>query len=246
MHFHLPKPLHGWREFVGEVGIIVVGVLIALGAEQVVEMIGWRDRANSARQSLHGELTDHYENAVEWRTVEPCIDAQLDRLEAGLMASGNRVQPATAFHERESSWTFALRVPRRPYADSVWQSVLAEGVSSHLAEADRITLGLHYREAHDVDELNKRLTDDATKLKSLTRPIALDASSRLSMLQSIDDARYTNDLMGLMSGQLVGFVTQLRMVPAKPFSIEQSGTALFCRAHHLPLRAFSEATKPLR
>ena len=81
MHFHLPKPLHGWREFLGEVGIIVVGVLIALGAEQVVEMIGWRDRASSARQSLRGELADHYEDAVEWRTVEPCIDAQLDRLE---------------------------------------------------------------------------------------------------------------------------------------------------------------------
>jgi len=32
MHFHLPKPLHGWREFAGEVGIIVIGVLIALGA----------------------------------------------------------------------------------------------------------------------------------------------------------------------------------------------------------------------
>jgi hypothetical protein len=31
MHFHLPKPLHGWREFAGEVGIIVVGVLIARG-----------------------------------------------------------------------------------------------------------------------------------------------------------------------------------------------------------------------
>jgi hypothetical protein len=30
MHFHLPKPLHGWREFAGEVGIIVIGVLIAL------------------------------------------------------------------------------------------------------------------------------------------------------------------------------------------------------------------------
>jgi type IV secretory pathway VirB2 component (pilin) len=36
MDFHLPKPL-GWREFVGEVGIIVLGVLIALGAGQVVE-----------------------------------------------------------------------------------------------------------------------------------------------------------------------------------------------------------------
>lgn len=27
MDFHLPKPLHGWREFVGEVAIIVLGVL---------------------------------------------------------------------------------------------------------------------------------------------------------------------------------------------------------------------------
>jgi hypothetical protein len=28
--FHLPKPLHGWRQFAGEVGIIVIGVLIGL------------------------------------------------------------------------------------------------------------------------------------------------------------------------------------------------------------------------
>jgi hypothetical protein len=27
VHFHLPKPLHDWREFAGEVGIIVIGVL---------------------------------------------------------------------------------------------------------------------------------------------------------------------------------------------------------------------------
>ena len=33
MHIHLPKPLHGWRAFLGEVGIIVLGVLIALAAE---------------------------------------------------------------------------------------------------------------------------------------------------------------------------------------------------------------------
>ncbi len=37
MHLHLPKPLHGWREFLGEVGIIVIGVPLALGAEKVVE-----------------------------------------------------------------------------------------------------------------------------------------------------------------------------------------------------------------
>ena len=41
--FRLPKPLHCWREFAGEVAIIVMGVLIALGAEQVV--ISFNDRS---------------------------------------------------------------------------------------------------------------------------------------------------------------------------------------------------------
>lgn len=36
MHFHLPKPLHGLHEFIGEVRIIVLRVLIALGAEQTI------------------------------------------------------------------------------------------------------------------------------------------------------------------------------------------------------------------
>ena len=42
MHFQVPKPLHGWREFAGEVGIIVVGVLIALAAAIGLKPI-WND-----------------------------------------------------------------------------------------------------------------------------------------------------------------------------------------------------------
>jgi hypothetical protein len=30
LHVQLPTPLHGWRAFVGEVGIIVLGVLVAM------------------------------------------------------------------------------------------------------------------------------------------------------------------------------------------------------------------------
>jgi hypothetical protein len=57
-HFHIPKPLHGWREFAGEVGIIVLGVLIALGAEQVVEELQWRHKVAVVRNSLTGELAN--------------------------------------------------------------------------------------------------------------------------------------------------------------------------------------------
>ena len=56
MHFHLPKPLHGWREFAGEVGIIVLGVLIALGFEQVVEDVHWRGEVREAKAALAAAL----------------------------------------------------------------------------------------------------------------------------------------------------------------------------------------------
>jgi hypothetical protein len=56
MHFHLPKPLHGWRAFAGEVGIIVIGVLIALSAERFAEYL------HNRAQVRHGEeaLTDNF------------------------------------------------------------------------------------------------------------------------------------------------------------------------------------------
>jgi len=59
MHFHLPKPLHGWREFAGEVGIIVIGVLIALGAEQGVEALHNRAQVHEAIDKLHAESMEN-------------------------------------------------------------------------------------------------------------------------------------------------------------------------------------------
>lgn len=56
MHFHLPKPLHGWREFAGEVGIIVVGVLIALGAEQIVRVLHSRADGRAFQETINHEI----------------------------------------------------------------------------------------------------------------------------------------------------------------------------------------------
>jgi len=56
MHVHLPKPLHGWREFAGEVGIIVLGVLIALGAEQAIQAIHSQREVAQFRSAVDLEL----------------------------------------------------------------------------------------------------------------------------------------------------------------------------------------------
>jgi hypothetical protein len=57
MHVHLPKPLHGWRAFFGEVAIIVLGVLIALAAEQAVESWRWHREVKETRLAADAELT---------------------------------------------------------------------------------------------------------------------------------------------------------------------------------------------
>ena len=59
MHLHLPKPPHGWREFLSEVAVIVVGISIAIGAEQTVEWFHHRSEVNEAIASLRVESNEN-------------------------------------------------------------------------------------------------------------------------------------------------------------------------------------------
>ena len=84
MHFHLPKPLHCWREFVGEVGIIVIGVLLALGAQQIVEAFNWRREVAGFRDSVREEIGVNLGAYPDRSKQKLCIKARLDELQRWL------------------------------------------------------------------------------------------------------------------------------------------------------------------
>src|ERR1700754_541098 len=77
LEIHKPKPWHGWREFLKEYLIIVVGVLTALAAEQAAESWHWRERAHEARERLRAEVAHQYLVDLEYLAIEPCLDRQL-------------------------------------------------------------------------------------------------------------------------------------------------------------------------
>lgn len=52
----LPTPLKGWRVFAGEVGVIVLGVLLALGAQQVAEDFQMRSEVREFRRTIDHEI----------------------------------------------------------------------------------------------------------------------------------------------------------------------------------------------
>ena len=104
MHFHLPKPLHGWRELAGEVGIIVLGVLIALAFEQLVDDWQWHKKVAIVRRSLMGELAnDRARWEIDLATAR-CATIDIDRLDQWAQVSGPRDTATSLRVIRTRNW----------------------------------------------------------------------------------------------------------------------------------------------
>ena len=113
MHIHLPKPLHGWRAFAGEVGIIVLGVLLALAAESAVESLHWRHKVSVIRTSLMGELAN---DRARWEvdvTDARCAERDISQLDAWAQAGGGappaapNIRPNNFFWMHSANWNLA-------------------------------------------------------------------------------------------------------------------------------------------
>src|SRR4051812_40395046 len=85
MHIHLPKPLHGWRDLLGEVGVIVIGILIALGLEQALSGVEDRRLAREASEAIDAEMREDLQRIASHLAQAPCNDRRLDEI-AGLLA----------------------------------------------------------------------------------------------------------------------------------------------------------------
>lgn len=117
MHVHLPKPLHGWRALLGEIGIIVVGVLIALSAEQLVQAIHERDDVAQLRAALRAELSDDRARWEGIRVRDRCTQQRLAALgrwlasaPLGATLSGNPYR-VFLFNMHSSAWDLAKTSP---------------------------------------------------------------------------------------------------------------------------------------
>src|SRR4051812_40023471 len=83
MEIPTPKPIHSWRDFLKEVGIIVLGIVIAIALEQLVQTWHWRGEVNIARQALAAEISANNRNFFARRiAIAPCVRRQIDAADA--------------------------------------------------------------------------------------------------------------------------------------------------------------------
>ncbi len=193
MHFHLPKPLHGWREFTGEVGIIVIGVLIALGAEQVAETWHWREQVHGGRDALRGDFINIVEDADERIAEDRCIRARLALLRNLLDANAGRL-PAMGHIGSP---------PARPWYPTSWDSLVASDVSTHMSRDDLLMFGGIAHQARGAEDSVNREIDDWAVLYTMVGPARpLAAGEAAQLRKAITDAAYRLNEIRLVAPQV--------------------------------------------
>ena len=239
------KPPHGWTAVMWELGIVTLGVLIALAAQQLVEERSWRAKVGQSTAAIRDELAKHYSWSVEWRVVEPCILVQIDSLQRRLERSGDRLDPAPVYSD-DAITRFVLRMPSKDYADGAWRAAISDGVAPRFDPKLRSQLNDHYAQAAAVQDEAQKNTEDFTSLQTLQRAIPLDPMVRYTLLERLDALRGRADFMDLQSGQMIDSIQKVGMVPdvarAKR-DVERFGTYKFCMAQGLPMRSFTDAMR---
>lgn len=185
MEIHTPKrPIHTSREFLKEVGIIVLGVLIALAAEQTVEKLHERTIASEARETIRAEARLDLGFMRDDRVLEQeCIDHRLDQIGALLARArdGALDQPPSWIGRPQTAPMFMER----------WRSALASGRTSLLSAREQERYGQLYGlfERYDQHEAHEQqIWADLRGLENWQG--ALGAPARLAFAQSLQQARY--------------------------------------------------------
>lgn len=187
------RPRDGWRVFAGEVGVIVLGVLIALGAQQVADDWAWKQKVARTNADLNAQLARNIVYAAERIAVAPCLSQRIAALGAKVAASDGRwtadpyILPGEAKAKDAVRYTLPLayRAPGRSYPVDVWEQAKASGVLAHMTPADIEARSYAAASIRTLSEGVAAERDLGSDLAALSFDGALGAAERARLLATL-------------------------------------------------------------
>ena len=206
MHIDLPPGLKGWRKVAGEIAIIVIGVLIALGLDQYVQSRQWRQQVEQAEQAFHGELAQGAQDAYERLAIQPCLQSRISELAERL----NREEPRWSALPMELKANYyrnvlpvVYRPPYRTVFMDAWRNALADQTLNHLSSERSAQLSGLYKAREEFGRLQEQELEAAGRLTPLAYDRPLDADGRREMLGVLAEIDRTNSLLIRNSEELL-------------------------------------------
>ncbi len=190
MDIHKPKPWRGWPEFIKEIGTIVIGVLIALGAEQIAEAFHWRHEVEVEREALTREARDNVSTAAYRQSEQGCIDARL-------------AQISEVFGRHAHGQTLGLKRPvaRPPLWTATtgsWDIAVSGQALGHMPQNEKLAFSDAFNTYKAFKFLRQEEDADWRRLALLDSPDLLDANDWSSLHQAW--------------GELVGLSSRMRSI----------------------------------
>ncbi len=201
MHFHLPKPLHGWRSFAGEVGVVVLGVLIALFAQQLVQSFNDRSAAQEARKNIRAELAINIGRMQSADERAACLTRRLDEI-AALIAEARSGRSL-------ADVTWIGRPPVWDMEDARWQAATSAGRSSLFSPDEQAAIGDVYSLMADYQGQGRIEQEAWAKLRGVAGLKALSEARDASLSDALQQARYSQWVLNIDSKQAQDAATRL-------------------------------------
>lgn len=240
------SPSMGWPAFWSEILIVVLGVVIALAANEAVEQWNWRKKVAEAETRLKGDITWVFLWSAEKSVSQPCVDAQLAALNRVVLEGGDALAPMPVLTTLGPQQV--VRMPTRPWRFPVWEALLGDGTASHFSPQRQAIMG---RISEDmalarVYEAETRVLGGA--LLVMRDPIALDPTVRMEPLTRINALRSVWQHERLYARQRMRLIADAGNAPSDevverflnaegkyPPGNNHSGVPHFCRTNGLPL-----------
>jgi hypothetical protein len=219
MRIKLPSPRDGWRAFAGEVGVIVLGVLIALAAQEAVEEFRWREEVRLTEDALAIEIADSVLHASERRMVNRCLSDRLTDLIGKVSSTEGPWRGDPMPVERAApgasivavSYPFAYRTPNRPWSDNVWEAAQNSGVFNHMSRERVAAFSKVYARMEGLRKVNESEHQVFPQLLYLSFDSRLDSASRQQALAMLGRLDWLNGTIFLDGEKLIDEVRALRL-----------------------------------
>jgi hypothetical protein len=196
VEIHKPKPWHGWREFLKEVATIVLGVSIAIGAEQLVERLHWAHEVRAARIAIADEMARSNGHLAFRVAAEPCIARRLDSIETVIEKVARRA-PAPRL---------GVLIPDigNAFNDNVWANYRASQTLTHFDDTAQADFSAYYLQIGSVRLFEQDETNVWAVLKVLQGdPSRLGPVDVAGLRVALQHARFDNHLIaGIAADEL--------------------------------------------
>jgi len=225
MEVHKPKPVHGWRDFLSEMSVIVLGILIALGGEQLVETLHWHREVGETEARLSRELGGNVAAAAARLRTMPCLEKRLDEI-------ASRVDEAGRNGKLTPTGTLGKPVLFL-WGHGTWDSTLASQTPAHFPAPRLANIARAYQFITRLEAINQRELEDWSELWAIVGPgRPFDGSSAQAARLAVSHARVLAREMGVMS---VGLIQRVK---ALDLPVDKSVRARIDAQIRTPLSAY--------